>query len=107
MGLRTNTHIEKLLLPLTNLQASEGPAAAALSKNTTLRILNIDSCGLNKDSIKLCAEAIMSNEGSALEEWRVNNQKGAPALGWTAEEAIAKMMQGSRKITKLGCAIQG
>jgi len=101
-----NTHIETLLLPVSNLRRTQGPAfAAALGKNTHLRVVDVSTNDLDQEAIKACAEAIKTNPDSNIETWKFHLNSGLSNYGAPTEEALFELMKVNKKIQKLGCTL--
>lgn len=103
-ALQSNDHLEELLLAGTRLVSSQASALAeALRKNSTLRVVNMESNCLNIESIVSFAKALSENSASNIEEWRFDNQAGVGYnFGPATEEAIAEMMRNNKRLLKLG-----
>lgn len=103
-----NTCITSLQVAHSNLQKPQGhQLSEALRKNTTLKILNIESNSLDSDAVKAIAVALQENDKTGLEQWRFNNQKHLGAyFGRPVEQAIAEMIDKNTRILKLGFACQ-
>merc|ERR1712012_995960 len=103
-ALERNTTITGLLLNNTSLNLKQGRALAdALLVNKTLKTLNVDSNYLDSQCIKDCANALLENKESVLEQWRFNGQKGVGEFfGRPVEEAVATLARENKKIVKLG-----
>lgn len=103
-----NTVITSLLLAHSNLQKPQGhELAESLQKNSTLKILNIESNSLDSDAITACATALNANPGSKLEQWRFNNQQHlGNYFGRPVEQAVAELVEKKTHILKLGMAVQ-
>jgi hypothetical protein len=102
-AIANNTHITSLLLPNTNLMAAEGGVMAeSLIKNSSIKVLNIDSNFLAQPEMESLANAAGTNQ--TLEEIRVNNQHGL-MMGRSTYEAFANACKANKMITKLGLNI--
>jgi len=102
-AIATNTHIEKLLLPNSNLQTGEtGVLAESLTQNGSLKVLNVDSNFIASGEMESLANSFGINQ--SLEEVRVNNQRGLK-FGNSHYEAFKKAVEANRFLCKLGLSI--
>jgi len=99
-----NTHLEKIVLNGSNLQKPEAALlGAALSKNTSLLELHLESNCLDAAALRELAVGIAANPESRLEVLRLANQKHMGQFaGRPTEQAIANMMKLNDSIIKLG-----
>eukprot|EP00928_Gymnodinium_smaydae_P018918 TRINITY_DN17207_c0_g2_i1.p1 TRINITY_DN17207_c0_g2~~TRINITY_DN17207_c0_g2_i1.p1 ORF type:complete len:665 (+),score=152.73 TRINITY_DN17207_c0_g2_i1:76-1995(+) len=99
-----NTHIEVLNLNSANLQRSQGfELADALARNKTVRYVNIDSNCLDSSAVKQIAVAIGENAETRIEHLSVAHQKQVGKFfGRPTEEEMGKMMMRNETIVKLG-----
>eukprot|EP00928_Gymnodinium_smaydae_P080663 TRINITY_DN64315_c0_g1_i1.p1 TRINITY_DN64315_c0_g1~~TRINITY_DN64315_c0_g1_i1.p1 ORF type:complete len:1045 (+),score=246.64 TRINITY_DN64315_c0_g1_i1:64-3135(+) len=101
-ALATNTHIEVLHLPNTNLTKPQGmQLAESLRQNGALRDLNIETNFLDSEAVREIAGAIAANDHCKLEQVRMGHQRQAE-FGRPVEEAVGMMMERRSSITKLG-----
>jgi len=102
-AIESNTKIQQLLLPNTNLLAKEGGVIAeSLTKNSTIRVFNVDSNFLGQNEMDSLANAAGVNQ--TLEELRVNNQHGL-MMGRSTYEAFSNAVKANKMICKLGLSI--
>merc|ERR1712137_188369 len=100
-SIASNTVIEELLLPSTNLQNPEAAALAkSLSKNKSVRILNIDSNALQPKELESVCHGLA--ESKTCEQFRCNNV----AVGRQVLDALAKLVKANVKMVKLGFDLQ-
>lgn len=80
-----------------------------MSKNTTLKVLNVESNHLDPEALMLLAKALTASKGtSALEVWKFNNQRTFGSnFGAPFEEVAAELANKNTNITKLGFSAQG
>eukprot|EP00929_Paragymnodinium_shiwhaense_P061580 TRINITY_DN30764_c0_g1_i1.p1 TRINITY_DN30764_c0_g1~~TRINITY_DN30764_c0_g1_i1.p1 ORF type:complete len:1396 (-),score=366.78 TRINITY_DN30764_c0_g1_i1:262-4377(-) len=106
-ALETNTHIQNLSLAGSNLQKPQGhELAAALRKNCTIKVLNIESNKLDSSCMQDVAEGIENNKNTALEQLRVSYQLGMGKFyGRPVEQAFGEMMKTNETIVKLGLVL--
>jgi hypothetical protein len=106
-ALATNTTIETLMLPASNLRRTEGKAfAEALGKNSSLRTVDVASNDLDQNSIKACAVSLKANADTKLEKFAFSNNAGLAHFGAPTEEAIYELLKTNKTICKLGCSLQ-
>lgn len=103
-AIATNTHITCLSLAHSNMQILQGiELAESLRRNTTIRILNVESNSLNSDAVLAIVEAIGHNTDSAIEELWFNNQKHVGSqFGRVVERSVGEMMLKNTRLLKLG-----
>mmetsp|Transcript_148349 Transcript_148349/g.413260 ORF Transcript_148349/g.413260 Transcript_148349/m.413260 type:complete len:1150 (+) Transcript_148349:72-3521(+) len=103
-ALAHNTKIVCLQLANSNLMKPQGhDLAEALKKNTSLRILNVETNSLDSDGLAHIAAALKENNNSALEQFRFNNQKTVgDYFGRPVEQAFAELVEHNQRIVKLG-----
>jgi len=97
VALESNDQIEELLLPSTNLQNPEAAImAVSLSKNTSVKIFNIDSNALRPLELESVCHGLA--ESKTVEQFRCNNV----AQGRQVLEALEKLVKANTFITRLG-----
>jgi hypothetical protein len=108
-ALASNTHIVNLELANSNMQRLQAfDMAESLRKNTTLKVLNVESNNLDPAGLTEMATALTdARETSGLEIWRLNNQKVfGTNLGRPFEAAAANLADKNTNIVKLGFSVQ-
>merc|ERR1712137_463317 len=99
-SLERNTHLVELRLTNTNLGACGKELCDALEKNTSLRILNIESNALSSQDLKLIFKALETND--VLQELRCDNQFGSRNPGASVFKAVRDMLEKNIVLQKLG-----
>lgn len=100
----TNTHIEKLLLPNTNLNSRQAAILAeSLTQNSKIRVLNVDSNSITDNTMESLIDSFGTNQ--TLEEVRIQNQRGFK-LGNAHYEALKRAVEANKFIYKLGCPLE-
>lgn len=103
-AMKTNTHIQHLTLANSNLQRASGlELAESLKHNTTLRSLNLEANCLDSNAVREMIVGLRDNDGTQLELFRVQQQKGVGQFfGRPVEEAMGSLMEKNNTIYKLG-----
>lgn len=100
-GLGRNSILNELLLANTHLgDHTCRPLLDALRRNTSLRVLNLESNSLTGEMIYELLQAI--NEQQAICEFRAANQSTKHVLGSNLEMRIASLLEHNTKLLKLG-----
>lgn len=107
-ALETNTHLKNLSLAKSNMQKPQGhELAAALKKNCSLKVINIESNYLDAECLRQIAVAISENRNSEIQQLRLSNQLCmGKYCGLPVEQAFATMLQKNETITTLGMTFQ-
>mmetsp|Transcript_50611 Transcript_50611/g.114966 ORF Transcript_50611/g.114966 Transcript_50611/m.114966 type:complete len:596 (+) Transcript_50611:474-2261(+) len=103
-ALKTNTHLEILLLQDSNLHKSSGLTLAdSLEHNHSLRIVNVEQNKLDSEVARRIGETLLANQSCKITEIRLGNQRtGAEFFGRPVEEAFGELMNKNTTILKLG-----
>mmetsp|Transcript_42145 Transcript_42145/g.132663 ORF Transcript_42145/g.132663 Transcript_42145/m.132663 type:complete len:304 (+) Transcript_42145:1-912(+) len=107
-ALAHNTNIVILNLANANVMKPQGHGLAeAMRRNATLRVLNIETNGLDSDGLFQIADAIKENAACAIEQLRFNNQKSlGEFFGRPVEQRFSEILETNTTIVKLGFKCQ-
>nr|CAG4645641.1 EOG090X093U [Lynceus sp. MCZ IZ 141354] len=103
-NLEANTRLEVLALSNTGLNDRTAELLAqALEKNSTLRVLNVESNLISATGTVRLVKAMLSQR--SIEEFRASNQR-AQILGNKAEMEITKLIEANPVILRLGLFLE-